>query len=147
MYPPKCFLSPFSALFLPSSYYRLIYFVYHHPTPPLSKLHEDNHFCLFYPQHSKLWLVQSRQWSICWVNDYYYITNILNCNFQKKFILKGSLFLGSIWCIGNINVTTDIKAVDETDQPATFKGCQVFFHSNEAWKPNFLRFLLPFQKL
>lgn len=23
--------------------------------------------CLFYPQHSKLWLVQSRQWSIYWV--------------------------------------------------------------------------------
>ena len=64
------------------------------------------------------------------MNDYYYITNALKCNFQKRIILKGSLFLGSIWCIGNINITTDIKAIDETGRPATFKGCQVFFHSN-----------------
>ena len=64
------------------------------------------------------------------MNDYYYIANTLKCNFQKRIILKGSLFLGSIWCIGNINITTDIKAVDETGRPATFKGCQVFFHSN-----------------
>lgn len=58
----------------------------------------------------------------------------------------GSLFTGSIWCTGSKKMTTDIKAVDETDRPAILKACRVFFPNKETRKTNFLRALLPSKK-